>query len=327
MAYRYRPDDLGGPAVFSCRALYVVGGLYGNLAALDAVLRRAAAEPIPPKIVFNGDFHYLDADPETFAAIAAGVLAHRASLGNVEYALTAPNADIGCGCDYPDYISDAVVERSNRIVSRLRRTAAAFPSHLAALAALPRHLTIDVAGYRVGIVHGDPESVAGWKLALEAIEPADPAVREHTRWAGAPTTTATLSDWFRRGRLDVLASTHTGLAYAQDLSVDNHPRLVINNGSAGLGNFHDTAYGVLTRIAADTAEPPDSLYGHALTGRTHTGLRCDAIPVHYDLARATRSFLTTWPTGSAGHTGYYNRLTHGSDLHQHQAARFTREGP
>jgi hypothetical protein len=34
--------------------------------------------------VFNGDFHYLDAPPSTLRAIAEGVGAHRATLGNVE---------------------------------------------------------------------------------------------------------------------------------------------------------------------------------------------------------------------------------------------------
>jgi hypothetical protein len=55
----------------------------------------------------------------------------------------------------------------------VRAFAAGFPGHLAELAELPRHLTAAVGGHRVAIVHGDPESLAGWKLALEAVEPAD----------------------------------------------------------------------------------------------------------------------------------------------------------
>jgi hypothetical protein len=31
-----------------------------------------------------------------------------------------------------------------------------------------------VGGQRIGILHGDPESLAGWRLALEAMEPGDP---------------------------------------------------------------------------------------------------------------------------------------------------------
>jgi len=54
----------------------------------------------------------------------------------------------------------------------VRAFAAGFPGHLTELAELPRHLTAAVGGHRVAIVHGDPESLAGWKLALEAVEPA-----------------------------------------------------------------------------------------------------------------------------------------------------------
>lgn len=319
LAYRYRPDDLAGQVAFESHSLYVVGGLYGNPAALHAIGERADREPTPPEVVFNGDFHYLDADPDACTAIADGVLDHRASLGNVEYALTSDAAEVGCGCDYPGYVSDAVVERSNAVVERLHTTVRAVPDHLARLAELPRHLTVEVAGQRVGIVHGDLESLAGWHLALEAMEPGDEAVRTRTGWTGQPTTTDTLADWFRRADLDVLASTHTGLAYAQDLIVDDRPRLVINNGAAGLGNFHDGAYGVLTRISADTAPPPDSLYGRRLGG-----LRCDAIPVRYDVARAAADFLATWPAGTPGHTGYYARLVRGTDLRVEQADRLSR---
>ena len=38
LAYRYQPEGLAEPARLSADTLYVVGGLYGNLAALRAVL-------------------------------------------------------------------------------------------------------------------------------------------------------------------------------------------------------------------------------------------------------------------------------------------------
>lgn len=181
----------------------------------DAVRsRRALRQPARPRrdpgprghrahcagIELNGGFHYLDADPATFGTVDKGVLAHRATLGNVEYALTVDDTEAGCGCDYPDYISDSVVAESNAVVARLRATANALPDHLTRLAALPRHLTAAVGVRRVGIVHGDPESLAGWKLALEAVEPADPDARARSGFAGAPTPTAQVSDWCRRAR-------------------------------------------------------------------------------------------------------------------------------
>jgi hypothetical protein len=57
--------------------------MYGNPYALDAIQARASAEPSPPEIVFNGEFHYLDADPAIFRAIDDRVRAHHATQGNI----------------------------------------------------------------------------------------------------------------------------------------------------------------------------------------------------------------------------------------------------
>jgi hypothetical protein len=126
-AYRYRPEALAQPARLEADALYVVGGLYGNRVALRAVLERADREPGgPAAVVFNGDFHWLDTDPDDFHAVSHAVLAHHATKGNVEAEL-ASDEDAGCGCAYPDYVGDDVVDRSNRIITRLRTTASRFP--------------------------------------------------------------------------------------------------------------------------------------------------------------------------------------------------------
>jgi hypothetical protein len=52
---------------------------------------------------------------------------------------------------------------------------------------LLRHLTASAGGRRVGVLHGDPESLAGWRLALEAMEPGDPLVRRQVGWQADPT--------------------------------------------------------------------------------------------------------------------------------------------
>ena len=210
LAYRYQPEALAQPAHLEANTLFVVGGLYGNPAALQALLERADREPSgPATIVFNGDVHWLDVDPDDFQAISATVLAHHAIKGNVEAELAATE-DAGCGCAYPDYISDDVVERSNQIMTRLRATAARFPALVGRLDELPRYLTASVGGQRIGILHGDPESLAGWRLALEAMEPGNQLVRRQVGWHGPPTTTADLLDWFGRAEVSVFACTHTG---------------------------------------------------------------------------------------------------------------------
>jgi hypothetical protein len=319
LGYRYRPEALAQPARLEADTLYVVGGLYGNPAALAAVLERAAEEPGgPATIVFNGDAHWLDVDPGDFQAIGETVLAHHATRGNVEAELASegPGEDAGCGCAYPDYVADDVVDRSNQIITRLRATATRFPGLVRRLGELPLHLTASVGGQRVGIVHGDPESLAGWRLALEAMEPGDPEVRRQAGWRGQATTAADLLEWFHRADVGVFACTHTGLPYAQALADGGRRRLVINNGAAGLPAFAGTSYGVITRLSSNPQPPADGLYG-----TTVGGVRCDALPVRFDLSWWTRRFLAQWPPGSPGHRSYFTRLTGGTHLHPHQAAR------
>jgi hypothetical protein len=316
LSYRYQPEALAQPAQLAADTLYVVGGLYGNPVALRAILERADREPGgPPAIVFNGDFHWLDVDSDDFQAISEAVLSRHATRGNVEAEL-ASDTDSGCGCAYPDYVGDEVVERSNQIMTRLRATAARFPEVVGRLGALPRYLTAQVAGERVGIVHGDPESLAGWRLALEAMEPGDPLVRRQAGWRGPATTTAELLDWFGRAAVDVLSCTHTGLPYAQAVPDGPRRRLVINNGAAGLPNFAGTSYGVITRLSGELRPPADSLYGITI-GR----LRCDAVPVRFDLDQWRARFLAQWPPGSSGHRSYFTRITGGTHLRLEQAAR------
>ena len=184
------------------------------------------------------------------------------------------------------------------------------------LGELPRHLTASVGGQRVGIVHGDPESLAGWRLALEAMEPGDPDVRRRVGWHGRPTATTELLDWFARAKVDVFASTHTGLPFAQAIPDGRRDRLVINNGSAGLPSFADTTSGVITRLSSRPPPPADSLYG-TVVGR----LRCDALPLRFDHSVWKERFLAQWPPGSPGHRSYFARITGGTHLELRQAAR------
>ena len=318
MSYRYRPEDLAIPAQHTATTLFIVGCLYGNVAALAAVLARAEQEAPPAAILFNGDFHYLDIEDDAFSTVGRGVARHLMTLGNVEAALIAGADDAGCGCAYPDYIEDAIVERSNAVVAELCETASRHDDLVKLLAPLPRHLTINVGGLRVGVIHGDPESLAGWGLALEALEPEDAALRQSTGWRGTPTTQATVADWLRRAQVRVLACTHTGLPYAQDYEVDGQRHVVINNGGAGLPDFRDRSEGVVTRLSTQPLTPSDSLYGTTLDG-----VRCDALALRYDAVAWRNQFLAAWPPGSPAHTSYAARVTHGTNLTVKQSARGT----
>ena len=99
--YRYPASIFERAADVGAETIYVIGGLYGNMPALKAILDLAAAEPVAPTLIFNGDFNWFNVDAESFTTINREVLRHVALRGNVETGLAADN-DAGCGCAYPD---------------------------------------------------------------------------------------------------------------------------------------------------------------------------------------------------------------------------------
>ena len=298
LSYRYPAGTLAAPASLHARTLYVAGGLYGNLAALDAIEALTARETSPPLIVFNGDFHWFDADADRFARVDARVARHVSLRGNVETELALPDDEAGCGCGYPDWVQQVEVDRSNEIIARLRTTATAFPAICARLAALPMTAVAEVDGQRIGIVHGDLESLAGWNLSQERL--AD------------PTHAALMAALMADARLEVVASSHTCLPVAQRLAPG---RLVINNGAAGMPNFRDHRAGLITRIATTDA-PVAPLYGVRLGT-----LRVDALAVEYDVHAFERQFLADWPPHSPAHASYWRRLGTGPAYTLRAAAR------
>jgi hypothetical protein len=305
LRYRYSPEIFDQPSHLRVHTAYVIGGLYGNCEALETILAMAQRERCADiTLIFNGDFNWLDARAEDFVQINETVLRHVATQGNVEAELAADDAEAGCGCAYPDYVDEVVVMRSNDIMARLRSTAMTFPELRRRLGDLPMTLTIEIGGERIAILHGDPESVAGWNLAVEAMPP------EGT------TPVQLVHDYFRRAGARVFACTHTGLPYAQRFMVEGQAHAIINNGSAGMPNFAATRFGVITRISADGRAPETSLYGCALDG-----LRVDAVPVRYDHEAWLRRFLRDWPDGSPARLSYYDRLVNGPEFSTRQGAR------
>ena len=177
--YRYPPSEFQRMPDFLAETIYVIGGLYGNLAALDEIERMAAREVVKPLLAFNGDFHWFDVCDSVFGEINSRVLPHFALRGNVETELNGSSGDAGCGCTYPEEVDEADVERSNRIMSRLAETARAFPADVQRLAKLPMHAIAEVGGQRIGIVHGDAESLAGWRFSHAALhDPRKPSVAQ-----------------------------------------------------------------------------------------------------------------------------------------------------
>lgn len=281
--YRLARDAFRGEPAFECETLYVVGGLYGNRQALAALQRRLAAEP-NARVVFNGDAHWFDRDPQVFQQIEQGISAHLALRGNVETELGRADASgAGCGCAYPMEVDDAVVERSNAIQQELNKTVQGLPGMAGRLAARPSTALVSVAGQRVAISHGDEQSLAGWSCSREALN--------------EPVRQQQLDSWFAEQGITVLATSHSCSAVALNLE---HGAL-INNGAAGLPNFAGGRYGLLSRIA--TTPHPAALYRCQ-----RDGLFIEALPLSYDHTAFLTDFDRQWPAHSPAALSYRSRV-------------------
>lgn len=289
LRYRYGAEAIARLPAVEAETLYVLGGLYGNLPALDVVERLAAAESGPVTLIFNGDFNWFDVDDTSFAEINRRVLAHHAIVGNVEAELGVDGDAAGCGCAYPDHVDSVVVERSNRIHARLKASAAQHPDILAALAGLPMIARFAIGDQRVAVVHGDADSLAGWRFDAAALS--DP---QNQPW---------LVEAFHRADVDIFASTHTCLPALRRFS----PGLIANNGAAGMPNFSEQRYGLLTRIST---RPPGE---DALYGEVQNGVHIHALPIRYDHTDWVERFLANWPEGSDAWLSYFKRIEHGPD--------------
>lgn len=287
LSYRYGRGCFSGAPGLYADTIWIAGGLYGNRYALQALLESFAAESGTKALIFNGDFHWFDADATEFARIDQAVLSHVALRGNVETEIATPLEGVGCGCAYPDWVDEKTVRHSNRIIDRLRSAAETSGRDLRALADLPMHLVAEVGGERIGIVHGDAQSLAGWNFSQEVLA-----------------TSAGVADAERqlaRAGVRVFASSHSCLPV---LKAFPGARAVINNGAAGMPNFRGTRYGIATRISTTPAR--DNLYG-ARCGKAYV----EAVALRYDAAAWERRFLELWPAGSDAHRSYYERLRSG----------------
>lgn len=299
LSYRYKTAGLcDEPEPLTADVLYVVGGLYGNplaLAEINAMAAREAADSKRVEVVFNGDFNWFNTDSAAFEAINRQVLQHRVVLGNVEWELADPQPGAGCGCGYPETVDSGVVERSNRIIEQLRATAARFPELCVQLRSQPRYRCLELNGRHVLILHGDPESLAGWGLALEQL--------------GEPQHQAQLAQWLETSGADLVAATHTCLPALWRRG--NHG--IINNGSAGMGNFAGDPRGMISRISTGSRHP-DAVLAAAVAG-----LQVELMPVAFDRSAWLALFNRWWPAGTDAALSYAARIRGGTTLQPQDA--------
>lgn len=294
LRYRYGATAIAGSALVETKTLYVVGGLYGNVEALNMLENLVSTELGRVRLCFNGDFNWFNVDDQSFQSVMSRVLEHDAILGNVEAELGMEGADAGCGCAYPDSVDALVVERSNRIHARLKATASRHPTLTARLEALPMFARYRVGACQVGVVHGDADSLAGWRFSRAELAHAD------------------ADDWleqlFAQAEVDVFASSHTCEPVLHQVMVQRGLAAVINNGAAGMPNFKGQLSGVITRIGVSPFNCATAQGANVIERTTIQGVEVAAISLPYDHEKWRTRFLANWPEGSDAHASYYTRI-------------------
>lgn len=316
--YRIAPDAFAGEPSCVCDVLYVVGGLYGNPFALDAIdkmveeerraLRGGSSEPANERdglsgevgkpgasadegvlVVLNGDVHWFDKTAENFANIERRIERYLPLVGNVEAELRRQvDVGVGCGCAYPECTSDESVSRSNRIHKMLSVAVDQHPELKEPLQGRPATLTVNVAGAKVGITHGDEKLIGGWDCSRESLQD---IMRQDE-----------IDCFMTANDIDVFATTHTCAPVALKLARG----VVINNGAAGLPNFEGQRYGLCIRIAR--TPHADALFGCELDG-----LYVQAVPVRYDHDAYLTWFDGLWDELSPAAISYRDRIVNGPE--------------
>lgn len=288
--YRIAPKAFSGAPEVACEVLYVVGGLYGNPFAAEAVAALAASEgERDVKVVLNGDIHWFDKTAENFADIERRIAGWIPLVGNVEAELRRQqDVGVGCGCAYPDCTSDDSVARSNRIHKMLSFALESDPRLKEGLLGRPSTLLAAVAGRRVGITHGDEKLLGGWDNSRESLQD---VLRQDE-----------VDAFMAANDLDVFTTTHTCAPAAIRLARG----AVVNNGAAGLPNFAGERFGLCVRVAEDPCE--DALFECELDG-----LFVQAVPVRYDHDAYLAWFDGLWAPASAAAISYRARIAEGPD--------------
>lgn len=292
--YQYGAAKIAEVPATPCDVLYVVGGLYGNVFALEAIENLAAREAGKVRICFNGDFNWFNKSPEDFEHINQRVLNHDCILGNVEAELGEPLDVADCGCAYPENVDQGVVDRSNFIHTELKRCAQQQPELLGALLQKPFFARYSVGAVKVAVVHGDGDSLAGWRFDPAHLHRADEAP-----WRAA---------LFEKAQVNVFASSHTcSAAFHHEPLPNGQTGLISNNGAAGMASEPGSLNGLFTRISATRLNNTALVFQSTQLN----GVWVEQIRVQFDQAAWQQHFLSQWPEGTAAHTSYFKRISEG----------------
>lgn len=267
--------------------LYIVGGLYGNLFALNKINELAKSENA--QIIFNGDMHWFDVKEEDFLTIEKNSEVNSTKLlGNVEYELISKDDLLGCGCNYPEDVESGVVERSN-IIHKIMKENVKDNEILEDIKSREKTLVIRYFDKNIAITHGDEKSMSGWECSYDNLQ--------------NKKRQKELDSWFEKNNIDIMATTHTCLPVVYN----NGKNIVVNNGASGMANIINTTYGLVTRIAK-TSSPL------AIISEKIGNVYIELIKIEFDINKFLEWFESVWDNDSPASISYKNRIINGTKL-------------
>ncbi len=273
-------------------SFYIIGGLYGNPFALkklkEDVQKEKEATGIEPTLIFNGDYHWFDCDPQSFAWIEETISQDIKMLGNVEAEfLRQGQNEAGCGCAYPSTTSDQTVEWSNAIHAQLKTMVQGhdFP-HSYFKHERPPALCIEAKGHRIAVLHGDEKWLAGWENDASRLMEED---RQQE-----------LKNFMDSHQLDAISCTHT----CRPVVLEWPEQILINNGSSGMASCDAGLFGLYCRISDQPS--PRALYRKSLSS-----VYMELLPLEFDQQAFLNWFDELWPAGSPAALSYRDRISQG----------------
>ncbi len=142
-------------------SVLICGGAYSNLEALTALFDQARKLDIPPeRIIHTGDAVAYCADPAATVELLRKSGAY-AIQGNVEESLFSAQPDCGCGFDEGSLCEKLSAEWFAYSDARIGNEARQW------MGRLPLHLTFEIAGMQVRVVHGSNDAVNRFMFASQ----------------------------------------------------------------------------------------------------------------------------------------------------------------
>lgn len=288
LAYNLPLDWTKNKRIINEETIYVVGGLYGNKFALEKILQLADEERSKPKIIFNGDMHWFDVNTLDFLEIENSTADFEKLLGNVEFELFNDDDILGCGCNYPENVSDEVVERSNEIHKILKNNVRT-EKILDDIKKREKTLVLNYYGKKIAITHGDEHSLSGWGCGREQL-------LDNSR-------IKYLEEWLITNKVNALITTHTCLPVVKKFLNS----FLLNNGASGMANIKNETFGIFVRISKNR-------HKDALISIKDDDIYYELVKIDFDIEKFLKWFDIVWPINSPANLSYRERILKGTSL-------------